>query len=169
MSAALSLLTNDVLAWSAAARQWRMTEDDFSPNYHLHAGEHSNTWIHVWARVLTHVHTSMCENGTKSKEYTPAYAFIGIFNISWCWLFLIWSFYFINMYHTYSYMHIYVHYMLYGIVGMQIWLSSKFNKHLSTECITLQYHLCNFKPTKFLEKSYTQVGPSWIYNYSEHL
>lgn len=66
-------------------------------------------------------------------------------------------------------MHIYVHYMLYGIVGMQIWLSSKFNKHLSTECITLQYHLCYFKPTKFLEKSYTQVGPSWIYNYSEHL
>lgn len=43
MSAALSLLTNDVLAWSAAARQWQMMEDDFSPNYKLHTGDQSNT------------------------------------------------------------------------------------------------------------------------------
>lgn len=64
------------------------------------------------------------------------------------------------MYHTYSSLHIYIRYVLYGIVGMQMWLSSKFNKHLSIECIMLQSHLCYFKATQFLEKSYTQVGPS---------
>lgn len=36
-----------------------MTEDDFSPNYKLHTGDHSNIQIHVymWARVCTCVHT----------------------------------------------------------------------------------------------------------------
>lgn len=58
MSAALSLLTNDVLAWSAAAQQWRMMEDDFSPNYKLHTGDPSNTQIHLymWAHTCAHMY-----------------------------------------------------------------------------------------------------------------
>ena len=45
MSAALLQLTNDVLGQSTTARQWRMMEDDFFPNYKLYTGDSSNTYI----------------------------------------------------------------------------------------------------------------------------
>lgn len=42
MSAALLLLTNDVLDQSPTARQWRIMEDDFFPKYKLYTGDSSN-------------------------------------------------------------------------------------------------------------------------------
>lgn len=57
MSAALSLLTNDMLAQSAAAREWRMIENDFSPKYKLCTGDHSSYTVlfrFVYALWLEH-------------------------------------------------------------------------------------------------------------------